>query len=81
MRSRLVGYFYRAGLAIEIDGDSHFVDGAQQYDRERQAFIEYSFSPFPCREGGWGVRFLLLNRPSRVVYFSTTGRELTIPPS
>ena len=27
-------------LAIEIDGDSHFQDGAQEYDRERQAFIE-----------------------------------------
>lgn len=27
-------------LAIEIDGDSHFQAGAQEYDRERQAFIE-----------------------------------------
>jgi very-short-patch-repair endonuclease len=27
-------------LAIEIDGDSHFQDGAQEYDWERQAFIE-----------------------------------------
>jgi very-short-patch-repair endonuclease len=27
-------------LAIEIDGDSHFQEGAQEYDRERQAFIE-----------------------------------------
>lgn len=27
-------------LAIEIDGDSHFQDGAQEYDQERQAFIE-----------------------------------------
>ena len=26
--------------AIEIDGDSHFEEGAQDYDRERQAFIE-----------------------------------------
>jgi very-short-patch-repair endonuclease len=25
---------------IEIDGESHFVDGAPEYDRERQAFIE-----------------------------------------
>jgi very-short-patch-repair endonuclease len=25
---------------IEIDGYSHFQDGAQEYDRERQAFIE-----------------------------------------
>ena len=34
-------------LAIEIDGDSHFQDGAQEYDRERQAFIESA-----------GIRFL-----------------------
>ena len=27
-------------LAIEIDGESHYVDGAQQRDRVRQAFIE-----------------------------------------
>lgn len=27
-------------LAIEIDGESHFEDGAQEYDQERQAFIE-----------------------------------------
>ncbi len=27
-------------LAIEIDGDSHFQDGAQEYDWARQAFIE-----------------------------------------
>jgi very-short-patch-repair endonuclease len=27
-------------LAIEIDGESHFQDGAQEYDWERQAFIE-----------------------------------------
>jgi len=27
-------------LAIEIDGDSHFQDGVQEYDQERQAFIE-----------------------------------------
>ena len=27
-------------LAIEIDGESHFQDGAQEYDQERQAFIE-----------------------------------------
>ena len=26
--------------AIEIDGDSHFEEGAQEYDPERQAFIE-----------------------------------------
>jgi very-short-patch-repair endonuclease len=27
-------------LAIEIDGDSHFQEGAAQYDEERQIFIE-----------------------------------------
>ena len=27
-------------LAIEIDGDSHFVEGAIEYDRDRQKFIE-----------------------------------------
>ncbi len=27
-------------LALEVDGDSHFVDGAVEYDAERQKFIE-----------------------------------------
>ena len=27
-------------LAIEIDGESHFQEGAAQYDHERQIFIE-----------------------------------------
>ena len=27
-------------LAIEIDGESHFYDGAAEYDRERQSYIE-----------------------------------------
>lgn len=27
-------------LAIEVDGNSHFQDGAPDYDRQRQAFIE-----------------------------------------
>ena len=27
-------------LAVEIDGDSHFVAGAIEYDQRRQAFIE-----------------------------------------
>jgi len=27
-------------LAIEIDGDSHFQAGAEEYDRDRQALIE-----------------------------------------
>lgn len=33
-------YCTKLKLAIEIDGESHFVDGAQEYDQERQAFIE-----------------------------------------
>lgn len=27
-------------LAIEVDGDSHFVDNAEEYDRQRQQYIE-----------------------------------------
>ena len=27
-------------LALEIDGESHFLDGAKEYDDERQAFLE-----------------------------------------
>ena len=27
-------------LAIEIDGESHFEEGAAEYDRERQSYIE-----------------------------------------
>jgi very-short-patch-repair endonuclease len=27
-------------LALEIDGDSHFVEGAQAYDYEREAFLK-----------------------------------------
>lgn len=27
-------------LAIEIDGESHFHEGAAEYDRERQSYIE-----------------------------------------
>ena len=33
-------------LAIEIDGDSHFQDGAQVYDYERQSFLESSGTRF-----------------------------------
>ena len=33
-------YAPQLNLAIEIDGDSHYVDGAQQRDQVRQAFIE-----------------------------------------
>lgn len=27
-------------LAIEVDGESHFVDGAQSYDQERDTFLK-----------------------------------------
>lgn len=39
---RYVVDFYcpSARLAIEIDGDSHYVDDAPQYDKSRQEFIE-----------------------------------------
>jgi len=39
---RYVVDFYcpKLKLAIEVDGESHFVDGAQEYDRARQAEIE-----------------------------------------
>jgi very-short-patch-repair endonuclease len=40
-------YTVELKLAIEIDGDSHFADGAEVADRERQSFIESS-----------GIRFL-----------------------
>ena len=33
-------YCPEARLAIEIDGNSHFEDGAKQYDKRRQHFIE-----------------------------------------
>jgi very-short-patch-repair endonuclease len=33
-------YSVEIKLAIEIDGESHFQDGAEIYDRERQSLIE-----------------------------------------
>jgi very-short-patch-repair endonuclease len=33
-------------LAIELDGDSHFRDGAQDYDYERQMFLESKGTQF-----------------------------------
>ena len=41
--------FYCAALklAIEIDGESHFIDGSKERDRKRQEFIEST-----------GIRFL-----------------------
>lgn len=40
-------YCPRLKLAIEVDGDSHFVPGAENYDKERQEYIE-----------AFGIRFL-----------------------
>jgi very-short-patch-repair endonuclease len=37
-------------LAIEIDGDSHFVPGAEDYDKGRQEHIE-----------NYGIRFMRFN--------------------
>jgi very-short-patch-repair endonuclease len=37
----VVDFFcYEHRLAIELDGDSHFVSGAQEYDQRRQKYIE-----------------------------------------
>jgi very-short-patch-repair endonuclease len=33
-------YCPRLKLAIEVDGDSHYTQGAQEYDKERQNYIE-----------------------------------------
>jgi very-short-patch-repair endonuclease len=33
-------YCPRIKLAIEVDGDSHYTDGAQEYDKDRQNYIE-----------------------------------------
>jgi very-short-patch-repair endonuclease len=33
-------YCPRLKLAIEVDGDSHFIGDAQEYNKERQSYIE-----------------------------------------
>ena len=33
-------YCPRLKLAIEVDGDSHFEEGAEEYDKRRQKYIE-----------------------------------------
>jgi very-short-patch-repair endonuclease len=40
-------YCPRLKLAIEIDGESHFIPGAEEYDKERQEYIE-----------AYGIKFL-----------------------
>ncbi|GAB1545104.1 hypothetical protein NUACC21_77800 [Scytonema sp. NUACC21] len=52
-------------LAVEIDGDSHFQDGAVEYDRERQAFIESA-----------GIKFIRFTNND--VYMNLTGVLETI---
>ncbi len=52
---RFVIDFYcpRLKLAIEVDGDSHYSDGSEPYDRVRQDFIEsfeISFLRFTNKE-------------------------------
>ncbi|MDJ0733485.1 MAG: endonuclease domain-containing protein [Nostocaceae cyanobacterium] len=47
-------------LAIEIDGDSHFEDGAAEYDTERQVFIESA-----------GIRFIRFTNED--VYMNLSG--------
>ncbi len=46
-------YCPRLKLAIEVDGDSHFSDGSEPYDKTRQDFIEsfgISFLRFTNKE-------------------------------
>lgn len=46
-------YCPKSKLAIEVDGDSHFVEGAKERDRERQTIIEtfgITFLRFTNRE-------------------------------
>ena len=46
-------YCPKSKMAIEIDGDSHFVEGAKERDRERQTIIEtfgITFLRFTNRE-------------------------------
>lgn len=40
MRYDIDFYCPKLKLAIEVDGDTHYVAGAEEYDRERQQFIE-----------------------------------------
>lgn len=50
MNQYVIDFYYpELKLAIEVDGDSHFNDISEKYDKERQKFIE-SF-------GIWFLRF------------------------
>jgi very-short-patch-repair endonuclease len=68
-------YAVEIKLAIEIDGDSHFTDGAEVADRERQSSIESSgirFSRFTNRQI-YEELDAVVEEISRIVY---TLREL-----
>ena len=60
-------YSPKLKLAIEVDGDSHFVKGAEAYDREQQEFIE-----------SFGIQFLRFTNTD--VYESLEGvvEEITM---
>jgi very-short-patch-repair endonuclease len=45
-------YCPRLKVAIEVDGDSHFALGVEEYDKERQDHIE-----------AYGIRFLRFTNP------------------
>ena len=47
-------------LAVEIDGESHFEEGVEAYDQQRQAFIE-----------NFGIRFLRFT--NREIYENLEG--------
>jgi very-short-patch-repair endonuclease len=45
-------YYPRLKLAIEIDGESHYIAGAEEYDKDRQKHIE-----------AYGIKFLRFTNP------------------
>ncbi len=53
-------YSSEVKLAIEIDGESHFKDGAAEYDRARQEFVESA-----------GIRFIRFTNDD--VYLNLSG--------
>ena len=58
-------YCSKIKLAVEIDGDTHFQEGIEAYDQQRQAFIE-----------GFGIRFLRFT--NRDIYENLDGVLETI---
>ena len=45
-------YCPRLKLAIEVDGESHYTSGAEEYDKDRQKYIE-----------AYGIQFLRFTNP------------------